>query len=67
MARDNCFVCGKKAEDVKTHLIEDHFKGSIDDEMAKWFMDLDKDVDEVWEYSGTKGATAHSKKRGRRY
>jgi hypothetical protein len=62
-----CFVCRKEVDDIKKHLVEVHFKNNIDDDMAQWIMDLDTDVDQVWEYSGTKGATGFSKRRGRRF
>jgi hypothetical protein len=52
-----CFVCKKEVDEV-------HFKNNIDDDMAQWIMDLDTDVDQVWEYSGT---TGFSKRRGRRF
>jgi hypothetical protein len=43
------------------------YRNNIDEDMAQWIMDLDTDVDQAWEYSGTKGATGFSKRRGRHF
>jgi hypothetical protein len=60
-----CFICRQKAEDVKKHIIEIHFKGSIDDALAKWLMDLDEDVEQIWRWLDMDKQTGHRKRRGR--
>lgn len=45
-----CNICHKKAEDIEKHIIAVHFKDNIDNDLAKWLLDLKKDMDSLWDW-----------------
>ena len=54
MAWRECIICKEHFGVLEQHIIDEHFRGSADNALAKWLIALNEDVDKTMDNLGYK-------------